>query len=74
MHSYAHTIHSTESFSGGVPKTWKTIRGGKRYWREGFLLLLAVAAADGTPQLFVTLTTNEMGWRDFMRDLQTVTG
>ena len=58
---YAEHLAAEESFSGGVPKT---IRGGKRYWREAFLQLMAMAAEYGTPQFFLTLTANEMGWRD----------
>ena len=64
---YDEHLRPEETFSGGVPKT---IRGGKRYWREAFLQLMAMAAEYGTPQFFLTLTENERGWRD----LRTATG
>ena len=50
-----------ESFTGGVPKT---IRGGRRYWREAFIQVMAMAGEYGVPQFFLTLTLNEGGWRD----------
>jgi len=54
-------LTTEESFTGGVPKT---VKGGKRYWREAFVQLMAMSVEYGTPQFFLTLTANEMGWND----------
>ena len=57
-------LTTEESFTGGVPKT---VKGSKQYWREAFVQLMAMAVEYGTPQFFLTLTANEMGWVDLRR-------
>ena len=50
-----------ETFTGGVaPK----VVGGKRYWNEAFIELIAMAQEYGVPQFFLTFTANEFGWSD----------
>ena len=41
-----------------------SICGSKAYHRTGFLDLCSKVKRDGMPDLFLTLTANEMGWED----------
>jgi len=54
-------VSLTESFTGSVPQK---VVGGKAYWHEAFIELIAMAQMYGVPEFFVTFTANEMGWGD----------
>ena len=48
-------VSLTESFTGSVPQK---VVGGKAYWHEAFIELIAMAQMYGVPEFFVTFTAN----------------
>ena len=54
-------IESEHTYTGGVAKN---VVGGKAYWHEAFVELMAMAVQYGVPKFFATFTANEAGWSD----------